>query len=77
VPIYLGCNNITDYISEDFFVNLNEKSMDEMIYIVNDILDNSNFYYEKYKKNVLELKKDFFINPRFNLWEKIKLEIQE
>jgi hypothetical protein len=72
VPIYLGCNNITDYISEDFFVNLNGKSMDEIVYIVNNILNNSDFYYEKYKKNISELKKDFFTNPTFNLWERIK-----
>jgi len=72
VPIYLGCNNITDYISEDFFVNLNGKSMDEIVDIVNNILNNSDFYYEKYKKNISELKKDFFTNPTFNLWERIK-----
>ena len=59
-------------ISEDFFVNLNGKSMDEIVDIVNNILNNSDFYYEKYKKNISELKKDFFTNPTFNLWERIK-----
>lgn len=76
VPIYLGCNNITDYIPEDFFISLNGKNLDEMVYIVNEVNKNPNFFYKKFSKNILKLKQDFFQNPNYNLWEKIKKEIK-
>jgi hypothetical protein len=75
VPIYMGCTNISEYIPENCFVSLNNKSMDEMVDVINDVINNSEDYYNKYKNNVLQLKQDFFKNPNYNLWEKIKKEI--
>jgi hypothetical protein len=49
--------------------------MDEMVEIVNDVVNNSEHYYNKYMDNILKLKQEFFINPNYNLWEKIKKEI--
>lgn len=75
IPIYLGCTNITDYIPENCFINLNNLTMKEMIEKIEDILINCDDYYNLYKKNIFELKEEFFSNPTYNLWEKIKFEI--
>lgn len=76
VPIYIGCNNITDYINNDCFINLTNLSTDKIIEKINDVIDNHGDYYNFYSKNIKELKDEFFVNPNFNLWEKIKLEIK-
>ena len=44
--------------------------------IINDVLSNPDECYNKYIKNVLRLKQDFFISMEYNLWEKIKKEIK-
>jgi hypothetical protein len=77
IPIYLGCSNIKDYISNDSFIYLNNMSIDEMVKKVNDVLDNIDDYHNLMYKNILELKEEFFINPAFNIWERIKKEINE
>ncbi len=76
IPIYLGCSNISDYISEKYFISLNNLTMDEMNKKINDIVDNYNDYYNFYINNVLELKEEFFVSSKFNLWEKIKSMIK-
>tara|TARA_A200000159_G_scaffold163257_1_gene189021 strand:- start:2098 stop:3027 length:930 start_codon:yes stop_codon:yes gene_type:complete len=76
VPLYLGCNNIEQYIPADNFINLPKENIDDMIQVIQDIIDNYESLYEKYKPKVLELKNEFFTNPKFNLWQKIKLEIK-
>ena len=75
IPIYMGCVNIGEYIPEDCFISLNNKSMSEMIEVVNDVIENGDYYYNKHINNVLRLKEEFFKNPNYNLWEKIKKEI--
>lgn len=74
VPIYLGCNNIHDYISEDYFINLTPfvDDMDLMVQKVNEIVDNHEELYNIYRPRILELKEMYFTDPRFNLWLKIK-----
>lgn len=75
VPIYLGCNNICDYISNDCFISLNGLTIDEMVKKINDVSENYEEYFNQYKDNILELKQDFFTSPTYNLWERIKEEI--
>ena len=43
--------------------------------IINDVLSKPDEYYNKHIKNILQLKQDFFISTHYNLWEKIKKEI--
>jgi len=76
IPIYLGCNNIAEYIPQNCFIYLNGKNLEEMTDIINDVLSNPDECYNKYIKNVLRLKQDFFISMEYNLWEKIKKEIK-
>ena len=75
IPIYLGCNNIHEFIPENCYILLNGKSIEEMVESINEILDNHDYYYNKHIKNILQLKQDFFKKPEYNLWEKIKKEI--
>ncbi len=75
IPIYLGCNNINEFIPENCYISLNNKSMEEMVESINDVLTNPDYYYDMYIKNILQLKQDFFQKPEYNLWEKIKKEI--
>jgi len=75
IPIYLGCSNITDYIPSDCFINLNGMNMEEMIKTIDDVIYNHLDYHNLYIDKVKKLKQDFFKNPTFNLWEKIKYEI--
>lgn len=75
VPIYLGCNNIEDYIPSDSFINLPQDNISDMGEVIKDVIKNHDTLYKKYRPKILELKSDFFRNPKFNLWEKIKLEI--
>ena len=75
IPIYMGCVNIGEYIPVDCFISLNNKSMIEMVEVVNDVIDNDDYYYNKHINNVLRLKKEFFKSPKYNLWERVKQEI--
>jgi hypothetical protein len=77
VPIYLGCTNIEDYVQSDCFINLNGLSEDETLDKINDIIINEKLYYDLYKEKILNLKNEFFKNPTFNLWERIKKLINE
>ena len=72
VPIYVGCLNINEYISPDCYINLTNLTFDEMIEKINNIIDNSDIYYNRHIQNIKSLKQDFFNNPNFNVWEKIK-----
>lgn len=77
VPIYIGCNNIHDYIDEDVFINLTDK-IDDYKYIVNKlnyINENCDELYQKYLPKIKNLKNQFKTDPRFNLWEFIKKEL--
>jgi hypothetical protein len=77
IPIYLGCNNIHDYIPENCFIYLNGSNLEDMISKINDVIDNYKEYYEYYIPNLQKLKQNFFTNPNFNLWERIKNIINE
>lgn len=77
VPIYLGCKNIKNYIPEDSFINLPTDSIDEMTNAIKEVINNHESLYKKYRPKILDLKKDFYSNPKFNLWQKIKLEIKD
>ena len=72
VPIYLGCKNIHDYIPTDSFIYLNNMNMSEMVELIDDISKHGKELYEKYKHHIKFLKNEFFENPNFNLWIKIK-----
>jgi hypothetical protein len=72
VPIYLGCNNIHDYIPKDSFIYLNGMTMDEMVNEINDISKHGKVLYDTYKNQIKYLRNEFFTNPNFNLWVKIK-----
>jgi hypothetical protein len=77
VPIYLGSSNVSDLLPEGSYISLNDMSMEEMVNKVNIIIDNESELYEQYINNVKKLKRDFFINPNYNIWERIKLLINE
>jgi hypothetical protein len=77
VPIYLGCSNIDELIPDNCYISLNNMTMDEMVNKVKSIVDNESDVYEQYFENIKNLKKDFFINPKYNIWERIKLLINE
>jgi hypothetical protein len=77
VPIYLGCSNIDKLIPDNCYISLNNMTMDEMVNKVKSIVDNESDVYEQYFENIKNLKKDFFINPKYNIWERIKLLINE
>ena len=77
IPIYLGCSNINELISDNCYISLNNMTMDEMVNKVKSIVDNESGMYEQYSDNIKKLKKDFFINPKYNIWERIKLLVNE
>jgi hypothetical protein len=72
VPIYLGCNNIHDYIPKDSFIYLNDMTMSDMVETIDDISKHGKDLYDTYKNQIKHLKNEFFTNPNFNLWVKIK-----
>jgi hypothetical protein len=76
-PIYLGCSNINELIPDNCYISLNNMTMDEMVNKVKSIVDNESNLYEQYSDNIKKLKEDFFINPKYNIWERIKLLVNE
>lgn len=76
VPIYLGCNNICEYVPNDSFIYLNGLDVDQMVEKINDISKHGEEIYQTYKDKIKHLKNEFFINPNFNLWVKIKSIIE-
>ena len=78
IPIYFGCENINDYISNDCYINLTNH-IDDYGFIndtLKNILENSNTIYASKIENLKKLKEEYKINKTFNLWEKIKSEIK-
>jgi hypothetical protein len=72
VPIYLGCSNIDEHIPSNSYISLNNLNFDEMVEKINDVIGNSDEYYNRHIFNVKTLKQDFFKNPKFSVWEQIK-----
>jgi hypothetical protein len=77
VPIYLGCSNIDELVPNDCYISLNNMTMDEMVEKVQFVLDNESKLYREYYDKIKKLKQDFFVNPKYNVWERIKLMINE
>ena len=77
VPIYLGCSNIDTYINPESYVSLNDLSLHDMVSKINYVIKNYHEIYNQKINHILELKQDFFKNPVYNLWERIKKEISE
>jgi hypothetical protein len=78
VPIYFGCSNILDYIPENCFINLTDH-IDDYTYVKNklsSIIENCDEMYNLYLSNIKTLKNSFKENKTFNLWERIKFEIE-
>lgn len=75
VPIYLGCSNIEDYIPKESFININNKSPKEIIEKIKEIDLNADKIYLEKKEFIQNLKQEYFKNSNYNLWEKIKFEI--
>ena len=78
VPIYFGCSNILDYIPENCFINLTDH-IDDYTYVKNKlsyIIENCDEMYNLYLSNIKTLKNSFKENKTFNLWERIKFEIE-
>lgn len=76
VPIYLGCSNVNDLIPKECFINLNGLSLEDMVLKILEINKSSDNIYMDCLPHIKKLKKEFFSNPIYNLWEKIKLEIK-
>lgn len=77
VPIYLGCNNIYEYINNKAFLYINEYSENAVLDLTNQIICDVGDNYSKYCRYLLDLKKEFYSNPKFNLWQKVKQLINE
>lgn len=77
VPIYLGCTNVNELISEENFINLNGLEIPEMINKIEYIIQNETKLYDEYKLRVKKLKEEYFTNPKYNLWERIKVLVNE
>lgn len=77
VPIYLGCTNVNELISEEIFINLNGLEIPEMINKIEYIIQNETKLYDEYKLRVKKLKEEYFTNPKYNLWERIKVLVNE
>ena len=54
------------------FIYLNNMTMSEMVELINGVSKHGEELYQKYKNQIKHLKNEFFINPNFNLWVKIK-----
>ena len=52
-------------------------NMGEIVDTVKSIIENESELYLQYIENIKKLKQDFFINPRYNVWERIKILINE
>jgi hypothetical protein len=76
IPLYLGCSNILNYVPKESFIYLNNLNTEEILHKVNFILENYGEIYETNKKNILELKKNFYTDPKYNIWERVKEEIK-
>lgn len=77
IPIYFGCSNIDEHISEEYFINMTE-NLDDNDFILDKIsyiIHNSDELYQNYLPKIKELKSMFIHSDKFNLWEKIKKEI--
>ena len=74
VPIYIGSNNISEYVPSDSFINLTPYAddLDILVKKISQIDENAFDLYQKYKPKIKVLKEIFFTDKRFNLWLKIK-----
>lgn len=77
VPIYLGCVNINEYIPDNCYINISDLNNDEITNVVESIINDYDFIYNSKKNDILNLKSNFFKDPNFNLWEKIKETIKK
>ena len=51
--------------------------MVDMVNTIKSVIDNESELYNQYLEKIKKLKQDFFINPKYNVWERIKLLINE
>lgn len=72
VPVYLGCNNINEYISLNSFVYLNNLSKQAILDVSSQLISNINQEYSIRQNALLNLKKQFYTSSKFNLWERVK-----
>jgi hypothetical protein len=77
VPIYLGCSNISELIPDGCYISLNNMTMEEMVDKIKSIVNDESGLYSQHVENIKKLKQDFFINPKYNVWERIKLLVNE
>jgi hypothetical protein len=77
VPIYLGCSNINELIPDGCYISINNMDMDNMVNTIKSIIDNESELYNQYSESIKKLKQDFFTNPKYNVWERIKLLVNE
>jgi hypothetical protein len=79
IPINFGCNNINDYLPQlaefDFTDIINDYS--EIEYRLKHIIKNQDDIYIKYVDTIRELKNEYFLSEKFNLFLKIKSLINE
>ena len=77
IPIYWGCSNINELIPDGCYVSINNMNMVDMVNTIKSVIDNESELYNQYLEKIKKLKQDFFINPKYNVWERIKLLINE
>jgi len=54
------------------FIYLNDMPISDMVETIDDISKHGKDLYDTYKNQIKHLKNEFFTNPNFNLWVKIK-----
>lgn len=70
VPIYFGCTNINQYYDDRGYIQLPDiKNLDEILYIMRNIMNNHDQIYEKMQKYCLQNKQMFL--EKYNLLNKI------
>ncbi len=77
IPLYIGCNNIKEFVDNDCFFYLNDLTTDEIEDNIKEIIENYKYIYGIRKNKIEKLKESFFVSPTYNLWEKIKEIINE
>lgn len=76
IPIYHGCSNILEHVPPECLIYLNGSDINQIESTLKNILENYADIYNLMIPNLLNLKGEFFHNPKYNLWEKIKKEIE-
>ena len=74
IPIYFGCSNFNEYLSELDEFNFTDivKDKNEIEYRLKHIISNETELYDKYLPIIHQIKNEYFNSKEYNLFLKIK-----